>query len=164
MKANPDKFQALAVGERTHNERPIFRIGDAQIECEKTVKLLGVEILYLSKFDDQISNICRKALQQINVLKRIENFLNFKSRKSIYHAFIMSNFNFRLFIWHFYSKGKMEKLKKVHFRALKSISKISTLQMKFYFKKLEQLLYIYQVSDILQLKFVKMFMDCLHHT
>ena len=53
MKANPDKFQALAVGERTHKERPIFRIGDAQIECEKTVKLLGVEIDYVLKFDDQ---------------------------------------------------------------------------------------------------------------
>ena len=67
MKANPDKFHALAVGERTHNEKPTmrthnekptFKTGEAQIECEKTVKLLGVEIDYLLKFDDQISSIC----------------------------------------------------------------------------------------------------------
>ena len=44
MKANPDKFQALAVGER--DRKPIFRIGEAQIECETTVKLLGIETDY----------------------------------------------------------------------------------------------------------------------
>ena len=36
--------------------------------------------------------------------------------------------------------------------------------MKFYLKKLEQPLYVYHVSDTLQLKFLKLFMDCLHHT
>ena len=70
----PDKFQALAVGERTHNEKPTFRIWEVQIECERTVKLLDVEIDYLLKFDDRISDICRKASQQINVLKRIGFF------------------------------------------------------------------------------------------
>ena len=43
MKANPDKFQALAVGESTFEKKPIFRIGEAQIGCETTVKLLGVD-------------------------------------------------------------------------------------------------------------------------
>ena len=72
----------------------MFSHFDAHIECEKTVKLLRVEIDYLLKFDDQISNICRKVSQLLNVLKRIGKFLNFESRKSIYHAFIMSNFIF----------------------------------------------------------------------
>ena len=85
MKANPDKFQALTAGESTFEKKPIFRIGEAQIGCDTTVKLLGVEIDYLLKFDEQISNICRKASQQISVLKRIGIFLNFE--------FIISNFN-----------------------------------------------------------------------
>ena len=121
MKANPDKFQAVAVGERAHGERPTFRIGEAEIECDETVKLLGVDIDFRLNFDNQISNICRKASQQINVLKRIGKFLNFESRKTIYHAFIMSNFNFCPLIWHFCSKGNTEKLEKIHFRALKFI-------------------------------------------
>ena len=54
MKANPDKFQAVAVGERTHNERPTFKIGEAEIGCDETVKLLGVDIDYRLKFDEQI--------------------------------------------------------------------------------------------------------------
>ena len=121
MKANPDKFQAVAVGERTHGERPTFKIGEAEIGCDDTLKLLGVDTDYCLKFDEQISNICRKASQQINVLKTIGKFLNFESRKTIYHAFIMSNFNFCPLIWHFCPKGNTEKLEKVHFRALKFI-------------------------------------------
>ena len=118
MKANHDKFQDLVVGERTYKERPIFRIGDAQFECERTVKLLGVEIDYPLKLDDQISNICRKASQQINVLKWIGKVLNFESRKSIYHTFIMSNFKFVPLFGTFVQK---EKLEKVRYRALKFI-------------------------------------------
>ena len=44
MKANPDEFQVLAVGEKTHDKRPTFSIGEAKIEYERTVKLLSVEI------------------------------------------------------------------------------------------------------------------------
>ena len=73
-KAIPDKFQALTVGEKTHAEKPTFKIGEANIECERTVKLFGVEIDYLLKFDDQISNVRRKASQQINLLKRMAIF------------------------------------------------------------------------------------------
>ena len=86
---------------------------------------MGVEIEYRLKFEDQISNICRKASQQINVLKRIcIFFLNFDARKFIYHSFIMSNFDYWPLIWHFCSKGNTEKLEKTHFRALKFICQV----------------------------------------
>ena len=65
--------------------------------------------------------ICRKTSQQINVLKRIGKFLNFEARKTIHHAFILSNFNFCPLIWHFCSNTNSDKLRKVHFRALKFI-------------------------------------------
>ena len=121
MKANPDKFQALAVGEKTSALKPLFRIGEAEIECEETVKLLGVEIDSHLKFDTHISAMCRKASQQIKVLKRIGKFLNFESRKAVYHAFIMSIFNFCPLIWHFCSKSNTEKLEKINYRALKFV-------------------------------------------
>ena len=93
MKANPDKFQALAVGKKTSTLKPLFKICEAEIECEETVKPLGVDIDSHLKFDTQISAMCRKASQQINVLKRIGKFfLNFESRKAVYHAVIMSIF------------------------------------------------------------------------
>ena len=66
----------MAVGESKHNEGPTFKIGEAEIEGDETVKLLGVDIDFHLRFDTQISNRCRKASQQINVLKRSGNFLN----------------------------------------------------------------------------------------
>ena len=94
MKANPDKFQTLALGWKTFENKPKFKIGEAEIECEETVKLLGVEIDYNLKYDTHISAMCKKASQQINALKRIGKYLNFECRNVIYHAFIMSIFNF----------------------------------------------------------------------
>ena len=91
-------------------KKPKFKIGEAEIGCEERVKLLGVEIDYCLKFDTHISAMCKKASQQINVLKRIGQYLNFESRKAIYHAFIMSIFNFCPLIWHFCSKANTEKL------------------------------------------------------
>ena len=84
MKANPEKFQAFAVGVKTYGEKPTFKIGEKEIECEKMVKLLVVEIDYLLTFDTQVSNMCKKASQQINVLKRIGKYLNFESRKAVF--------------------------------------------------------------------------------
>ena len=91
MKANPEKFQALAVGEKekAFALKPVLKVGEAEIECEESVKPLGVEIDSHLKFDIHISAMWRKTSQQINVLKRICQFLNFESRKAVYHAFIM---------------------------------------------------------------------------
>ena len=79
MKANPEKFQAFATGEKTFEEKPTFKIGETEIECEETVKLLGIEIDYLLTFDTQVSNTCKQVSQQINVLKRIGKYLNVES-------------------------------------------------------------------------------------
>ena len=49
-------------------------ISDTQINCEDVVKLLGVDIDYQLNFDHHISNLCRKAGQQLNVLKRLSPF------------------------------------------------------------------------------------------
>ena len=64
--------------------------------------------------------MCKNASQQINILRRIGKYLNFESRKAVYHAFIMSTFNFCPLVWHFCSKSN-EKLEIIHFRALKFI-------------------------------------------
>ena len=88
-----------------------FKIGEVAIECEESVKLLGVEIDFHLKFDLHISAMCKKASQQINVLKRIGQYLNFESRKAV--------FNFCPIIWHLYSKSNTEKLEKINYRTLK---------------------------------------------
>ena len=68
-----------------------------------------------------ISNMCKNASQQINVLKRIGKSLNSESRKAVYHAFIMPFFNFCPLTCHFCKKSNTEKLEKINFRALKFV-------------------------------------------
>jgi hypothetical protein len=64
MQANPDTFQVLAVGKKTYDKNPSIHIQNSDLTCEKTVKLLGIEIDYQLNFDAHVSSICRKASQQ----------------------------------------------------------------------------------------------------
>ena len=90
MKANPDKFQAIAVGKRTKDENITFNLDNNIIHCEDHVKLLGVTIDFKLSFDLHISNVCKKASRQLNVLKRIGRNLCRLGKLNIYYSFIMS--------------------------------------------------------------------------
>ena len=57
MQANPEKFQALAVGKKTHEKQPVFKIGNIDIKCDESVKLLGVDIDFRLRFDEHIAYI-----------------------------------------------------------------------------------------------------------
>ena len=50
MKANPEKFQAIAVGEKTKVEDITFNLDNNIIKCEESVKLLGVTIDFQLNF------------------------------------------------------------------------------------------------------------------
>ena len=101
MQANPDKFQSLAVGRKTYDKNPSIHIQNFDLTCESTVKLLGIDIDYQLNFDAHISTICRKASQQLNILKRLGSYLNRLNKLTIFHTFILSNFNFFPLAWHF---------------------------------------------------------------
>ena len=79
------------------------------------MKLLGVDIDYQLNFDQHISNLCRKAGQQLNVLKRFSPFLSRLNKLTIFHTFILSNLNYCPFVWHFCSESNSKKLEKIQF-------------------------------------------------
>ena len=89
------------------------------------MKLLGVTIDYRMNFDKHniISNLCKKAARQINVLRRIGKYLPINYRKVIYQTFILSAFNFCPVIWHFCSEANNKKLEKLNYRALRHVYK-----------------------------------------
>ena len=121
MQANPDKFQFLAVGRKTYDKNPSIHIQNFNLTCESTVKLLGIDIDYQLNFDAHISTICRKASQQLNILKRLGSYLNRLNKLTIFHTFILSNFNFCPLAWHFCTNKNSKKLEKVQERALRFV-------------------------------------------
>ena len=116
MKANPDKFQAIAIGKNTQSKNISFNLNGNTFFCiikpEDEVKLLGVNIDYELKFNSHITNICRKASRQLNVLKRMGKYLNRLGKLTIYYSFILSNFNYCPVIWHFCSEVNTKKMEK----------------------------------------------------
>ena len=94
MKANPTKFQAICIGKRAHGYITSFNIVSAEIKCEDNVTLLGINIDFMLRFDDHVSQICKSASKQLAVLKRIGHFLTKQGKMTIYNSFIVSNFNY----------------------------------------------------------------------
>jgi hypothetical protein len=92
-----------------------------EIECETEVKLLGVTIDFKLNFNEHISNICKKASRQLNVLKRIGKHLTKRGKLTIYYSFIMSNFNYCPLVWHFCGQVNTKKVEKTQERALRFI-------------------------------------------
>ena len=74
MKANPTKFQAIRIGKRAHDDITSFKIYSAEIKCEDNVTLLCINIDFMLRFDDHVSQICKKASKQLAVLKSIDRF------------------------------------------------------------------------------------------
>ena len=119
IQAHPDKFQAIAVGKPTFSRNPYFSIGNSIITCDKTVKLLGIDIDYQLNFDTYIQSICKKAVTQINVIYRPSSYKI--NKRLIVHTFVLSNVNFCPINWHFCSEGNINKIEKLQERALRFV-------------------------------------------
>jgi hypothetical protein len=61
---------------KTHEKNLSFMLQGNKIDGEDEVKLLGVTLDFKLTFNYHVSHICKKASQQLNVLKRIGNNLS----------------------------------------------------------------------------------------
>ena len=60
MKANPDKFQAICIGKKSHDNTDSFQVGQTKIKCDDNATLLGINLDYMLKFDTHVSEIRKK--------------------------------------------------------------------------------------------------------
>ena len=95
-----------------------LNINDLTINCENSVKLLGIEIDYKLSFDQHIFTLCNKASNQLNSIERIQKFMGFKEQKVLLNSFVYSNFNYCPLVWHFCSSKSLYKIEKIQKRAL----------------------------------------------
>ena len=120
MIANPEKFHAILLRKnQTNTSGEPININGKMIKSEETVKLLGVTLDYRLDFDPHISILCKKAATQLNVLKRLKNFIGFKEKKILVQSFVYSNFNYCPLVWYFSSAKSLQKIEQLQERALR---------------------------------------------
>ena len=120
MIANPNKFHALFVKKDQTNTSGInLNFQGHSIKSEETVKLLGVTLDYKLNFDPHISNLCKKAAAQLNVLKRLKSFIGFAEKEVLVQSFVYSNFNYCPLVWYFSSPESLQKIERIQERALR---------------------------------------------
>ena len=117
MIVNPDKFQSMIISSKKDLSKSVLNINGVELTMEPSVKLLGIEIDNKLNFEKHISNICKKASNQLNAICRLETFMGHKEKEAIINTFVHSNFNYGCLIWHFSSKKSQ--VEKIHERSLK---------------------------------------------
>ena len=81
MIANPDKFQAVTMNKRKKNQiKHKLEIYNNEIETNRSVKLLCIEIDNQLRFNQHISKLCSKAAMQLNVICRLANIIGNKEK------------------------------------------------------------------------------------
>ena len=125
MKSNNDKCHLIVsdVNTRSYSSISYIYLGNEFLECEDTVKLLGVKIDKHLNFNVHISNLLKKGSQKLHALMRISKFMSEDKLKLIMKTFIESQFNYCPLLWMFCSRTLNNKINKLHERALRVVYK-----------------------------------------
>ena len=82
------------------------------------VKRLRITIDRDLKFDKYVLKFCSKANQKLLALSRMAQLLSFNKRRTLFKAFVESQFIYFLIVWMFHSRRTTNKINMLHERAL----------------------------------------------
>ena len=119
MKLNEDKCHLLIPGKNI--EHMWAKVGDSLIWESAKENLLGVTLDKNLNFKEHISNICLKVGRKISALNRLTKYMNFIKRRTLFKAFIESQFAYCPLIWMFHSRELNNKINRLHKRALRIV-------------------------------------------
>ena len=119
MLANSEKFHAIFIN-CVENDIKIEMDG-TKLSSEDHVKLIGVNLDSKLHFEIHIQQICLKAGNHLNVLKRLSPFINCKDKMAIFRSFILCHFEFCSVVWHFCGKTSIRRMEKIQERALRFV-------------------------------------------
>ena len=89
MLANPHKFQAIFLVSADMEFK--LEIDDITLVAEDYVKLFGVNLDKNINYDTHIKQICKKAGNHLNALKRLSPYISINHRMTIFRCFIFSS-------------------------------------------------------------------------
>ena len=121
MKLNEKKCHFLISGHK--HEHIWANVGNAMIWESKSEKLLGILIDKDLKFDEHVSNLCKKVGQKVSMLSRITKYMTFHKRRMLFKSFVESQFSYCPLVWMFHGRIANGKINRVHERALRLVYK-----------------------------------------
>ena len=121
MIQNPDKHQALVLGNTNHETK--LTCANKSIPIANEMKLLAVTLGNKLKFDSHVATISGKVGGQVNNLNRLKNILPCRTKEALYRAFILPHFNYCSQIWHHCGGRNTRKIERVNERALRYVYK-----------------------------------------
>ena len=127
FKMNADKCQLLI----TNHVEDVSAVMDGEnINCKKSVKLLGITIDNKLDFTEHVSNLCKMVSQKLHALARISNYFDINKLRIIMKSFIESQFAYCPLIWMFHSRTLNNRINRLHERALRLVYKDSQLSFE----------------------------------
>ena len=119
MKLNTDKCHLLVAGHIF--EHTLVRVGPDKIWEDHSVKLLGVSIDNKLKFDKHVLNIIKKANSKLSALSRLTKFMTLQKKRTLYKAFVESQFKYCPLTWMFHGRKTNYKINRLQEWALRLI-------------------------------------------
>ena len=120
LQMNPDKCKLLI----SNHEKDLSLIIDNEvIDCNKSVKLLGITIDNRLDFNEHVTNLCKKVSTKLHALARISNYMSQSKLRVLMKSFIESQFSYWPLIWMFHSRTLNNRINRLHERGLRLVYK-----------------------------------------
>ena len=124
MKANVSKTNVMLLGTSAKTSR-INHINvvmnNCTVEKVNSFKYLGVNIDANLKWNDHVSNVCRKMCNCLGILRRIKPFVPQSSLITIYNTMFLPHLDYGIIVWSNCGHSNLSKLQKLQNTAMRII-------------------------------------------
>ena len=129
MKPNQGKCHLMIadIHRKHYSSKSYVYLDNAFIESEESVKLLGVQIDQNLNFAEHITYLLKEGNKKLHALMRIAKFLTQDKLRLIMKTFIESQFNYCPLVWMCHSRDLINRINKLHERALRVVYRNSKL-------------------------------------
>ena len=96
-----------------------INIKNSSIEGSSSEKFLGVTVDSNFTFEKHINELCKKGNQKLNALARCAKYMSTEKRRTLFKAFVVSQFNYCLLVSMFHTKELNNRINSLHEKALR---------------------------------------------
>ena len=156
MIINPDKFQAIFLDRKKSNFRNIpLTLDNQAIKSFPSADLLGINLDDKLIFNLHVTNICRSAANQLNVLIKLKSYLSFHAKRSLISSYIIANFDQCCLVSIFSTAKSLSKIECLQKRVFRFLYNTYSISHEYLLEKAKQSRMIVYRSRILCIKTYK---------